>query len=61
MNTPDPCCTCEELTYDPMRKDDPAYCAECRLGLPMGFADCRKYEPDPIAIVPDPSDVVEFA
>jgi hypothetical protein len=61
MNTPDPCCTCEELYYDAMKKNDPSYCSECKLGLPMGLADCRKYDPDPIAVVPDPADVVEFA
>ncbi len=61
MNTPDPCCTCERLYYDAMRKDDPGYSSECKLGLPMGLADCRRYEPDPIAVVPDTADVVEFA
>ena len=44
MNTPKPCDTCENLYYDCVAKDDPSYMAECKLGLPLGFMNCPKYD-----------------
>ena len=43
MNTPEPCDKCVNLYYDPIQKDDPLYTAECKLKLPLGVMECKKY------------------
>ena len=46
MNTPEPCCSCENLYVNCLYKDCEWYDAECKLDLSMGNKDCPKYEKD---------------
>ena len=39
MNTPEPCCRCDNLYWNVLYEEDVSYGAECMVGLPMG--DCR--------------------
>lgn len=46
MNTPAPCDSCRLLCYNVMEEDNPLASAWCDLELPIGRADCPRYEKD---------------
>lgn len=51
MNIPNPCDTCVNLCVARVVKDDPDRQAECKLGIPIGFMNCDKYNRDKKEII----------
>lgn len=43
MNTPEPCCRCVHLYYDPMTKNEVDGCVECKEGKEIGNLHCPSF------------------